>query len=195
MEGAVFNVQGEVDANITNAELNVNITNSELVVRPASDAVFVVEQAQGATFDVNVTGTANVNIESQTVILDVETEKERAVAGDRVSVYHDLALVSSGNSYQFSFSIANDSALEMITMSILPQSLDQPSNPWSFHATIIIRDGLGNELARIYANIPQFPINFDPGIRIPAGGVINIIFDNVSTETVQVNVSIIVRQL
>jgi len=68
-EGAVFQIIGQVDANITNAQINVNITNtlldvnvtnSTITIEPATDTVFEIKPSAGVTF--NIQGSVDANI-------------------------------------------------------------------------------------------------------------------------------------
>jgi len=62
--GAVLNVSGDVNANITNTELNVNVVNSKITVEPSDTAVFKVD-VQNST--INVSGTVSVDAINTTV--------------------------------------------------------------------------------------------------------------------------------
>jgi len=179
MEGAVFEITGNVDANITNAQINVNITNSEITVTPKDDAVFTIEPASGVTFnisgdvDATIQGTADVNIKNAEITINVATIHEVASASGLVEFHGQNFDFTSAGTQEKTVYTNNESYgvfLEVITGSWSPfGTSDLLTSPTSLRFQIGIWDEHDNVIAIFTANQNNLPISLDPAIKLNPG--------------------------
>ena len=154
--GVTFNIQGQVDANITNTEINAYVTNSTITITPEADAVFEIKPATGVTFniqgDVNITntelnvkvtnstlnvtgdvnatiqGTASVSIDNATVEVDTATVFERVTDAGKLKHLNFLFGVTAGSDQTRSWTNTFGYAvyLEMISGAFTSSSSSNP---------------------------------------------------------------------
>jgi len=168
--GVVFNVQGSVDANITNSSLNVHVTNSSLTV--------------------TVQGTANVEI--QNAQLNVQTLREQASEAGKVT-YASKQLDLYNNS-QASATLYQNTSSKTVFLEAIYAALEGTSTyDQSCLIHIAIHDNNNNEVAVIPANPPNFPLNFDPAIPLPPGYKIVVLAWRVSSYQYTVYISTLLR--
>ena len=89
--------QVTLDVNVTNSVLDVNVTNSVITIQGdvniTNDVLDVNIQSQSADINVNVTNTASVSIDAQTVDLNVKHDayvEQRITLKNNASQYTDL---------------------------------------------------------------------------------------------------------
>jgi len=202
LEGAVFDIQGQVDANITNTEINVNVTNSELVIRPAEDVTFTIEPAAGVTFniegnvDATIVGTASVSIDRATITVDVATIKEKA--SEEGKVYTENALISAGaggEKIETMLETATDEPLyvEMLTACVVDATGVTTENMAKLWFEITAYDEYDTPIWRVYAHLNHFPVNFDPALKVPKDGYLAVRFHNGDSADHDVAFSVIFR--
>ena len=202
LEGAVFNIQGQVDANITNTEIDVHVTNSELVIRPAEDVTFTIEPAAGVTFniqgdvDATIVGTASVSIDRATITVDVATIKEKA--SETGKVYTENALISAGaggEKIETMLETATDEPLyvEMLTACVVDAAGVTTENMAKLWFEITAYDEYDTPVWRVYAHLNHFPVNFDPALRVPKDGYLAVRFHNEDSADHDVAFSVIFR--
>jgi len=201
-EGAVFNIQGQVDANITNTEINVNVTNSELVIRPAEDVTFTIEPAAGVTFniegnvDATIVGTASVSIDRATITVDVATIKERASEAGKVHTANTFISASAGGAgskTMLETATTDPLYVEMFTASVVDANGVTADGMAKIWFEIVAYDEYDTPLWRIYAHLSQFPINLDPAFRIPKDGYLVVSVHNRDSVDHTIGFSVIFR--
>ena len=184
LEGAVFEITGNVDANITNAQINVNITNTSLDVNVTN-----------STLNVTVQGTADVEI--QNAELNVQTLREQASAAGNVEYGNggvDFAGAGSDSVIIYTNHHTDTVYLEQITCAFNKFSSSQPNvDPSEVYIEILIADSDNNILYLFPANLNHFPINFDPAIPIPPEGYVKMSVDFYSSAVGSVGASALIR--
>ena len=201
-EGAVFNIEGNVDANITNTEIDVHVTNSELVIRPAEDVTFTIEPAAGVTFniegnvDATIVGTASVSIDNATITVDVATIKEKASETGNVYTENTFISATAGDEeIKTMLETATDEPLyvEMLTACTVDAAGVTTENMAKLWFEITAYDKYDTPIWRVYAHLNHFPVNFDPALRVPKDGYIKVRFHNGDSVDHTVAFSVIFR--
>lgn len=169
---AVFDVKGNVDANITNSNLDVNVTNSSL--------------------DVNVQGTTSISVDNATVTVDVATVKEKASeTGKVVGSHAGLNLKDYDNDSKTIYTNNTGGTVYLEAISAAEGGVADLDT--GCFVEIQICNSEGFSIATFYANIQNFPLNFDPAFPIPDGGYINVYAERNSISQYILWVSVLIR--
>ena len=219
-EGTEFVVTGNVDANITNAEIDAHVTNSKISIEPAEGSEFVIKPAESTVFnvqgsvdanitnssldvhvtnsalDVNVQGTANVEI--QNAQLNVQTLREQASAANKVEWAGTELDLANASSYEagtlYENNTGHDVYLEQILIALKPTSSNPPSVEPYEHVFYIEIGPTGNPRVIIFANYIHSPINFDPAIPVHDGEKIQAWVYGVDKQNMHAVVDAIIRK-
>jgi len=190
--GVVFNVQGSVDANITNSSLNVNayVTNSKLNVDANITNSQLDVNVTNSSLDVNVQGTANVEI--QNAQLNVQTLREQASeAGKLDYAWTVLDLENYEEDEKWIYENTGNTTVYLEAV-FAAQGGSGTYDP-SCNVEIGIYSDSGSAVAFLDGNLPNFPLNLDPAIPIPPGYKVSAYAQRWSSNQYKVRVTLLLR--
>ena len=213
-EGTTFVVTGSVDANITNAEINAYVTNTTITIEPSEGAEFIIKPAEAVVFqiqgqvdanitntelnvnvtnsvlDVNVQGTANVEI--QNAQLNVKTLREQASEAENITYARDFLDLDS-DVVQGKIIYKNEGNTTVYLEAVYAAIKNSDTYDSACFIDVSILDPDGYTVAEFYANPPNFPLNFDPAVPIPPGYSIEVYAYRWVNYGYTVSVSLLIR--
>jgi hypothetical protein len=128
----------------------------------------------------------NVNGQSQ----GVETGGEFEASADSLSSFNAIATVPANdteNDLGFNNNALPRKVLEFVSFRFNDNYTDK------FNVKIEVQDSDGNPVFAWFGNPQNFPAVFDPGLTVPAGGQVRIIYENDSSSSASVNTSGVLR--
>jgi len=169
-EGEVFDVQGSVDANITNSALDVNVKNSSL--------------------NVSVQGTANVEV--QNAQLNVATVREQASAAGKLD-YAWTVLDLENYDEDEKWVYENTGNTTVYLEAVFAAQGESGTYDPSCDVQIGIYKASGAAVAFLDGNLPNFPLNLDPAIPLPPGYKVSAHAQRWSSNQYKVRVTLLLR--
>ena len=177
---------GQLDVYVTNSVLDVNVTNSELNVNVTN-----------AVLDVNITNSiVPISIDNATITVDVATIKERASETGNVYTENTFITASAGDEKietMLESATGEPLYVEMLTACVVDSSGVSTDNMAKLWFEIVAYDEYDTPIWIIYAHMNHFPINFDPALKIPKNGYLNVRFHNGDSVDHTVAFSVIFR--
>jgi len=156
--------------------------------------IWITGQAQSV--NVEVQGTASISIDNATITVDVATVKERASETGNVHTVSTIITVSAGGTNYDTLledATAEPVYLEMITAAVADSNIAGIDTLAKIFLEITVRDDDGTPLATIYVHLLNMPLNFDPALKVPAGGDVLVRVFNKDTVDHTVPVSVVFR--